>query len=172
MSASPPTPSSLPYRSGVGVVLFNAAGQVFVGRRIDQTQDAWQMPQGGIDDGESARDAALRELAEEIGTANVEILAETADWLTYDLPPALLGVAWKGKYRGQRQKWFAARFLGTDSDINLDTHHPEFDAWRWLAFDDLPAQAVAFKRDLYEAVTREFATLAREIARQGSGADA
>jgi putative (di)nucleoside polyphosphate hydrolase len=147
-------PGSLPYRPCVGVLLFDAAGRVFVGRRID-TPDAWQMPQGGIDAGEAPAQAALRELEEEIGTAKATIVGETADWLTYDLPPELLGRVWGGRWRGQRQKWFACRFHGDDADIRLETAHPEFDAWRWVAIGELPTLIVPFKRAIYEAVVAE-----------------
>ncbi len=146
------------YRRGVGIMLLDRAGRVFVGRRID-AQEAWQMPQGGIDPGESPRAAALRELAEEIGTAKAEIIAETKDWLRYDLPPALRGQAWGGGYRGQEQKWFAMRFLGDDRDIDLAAHHPEFDAWKWVPADLLPGLIVPFKRALYDAVLMEFAPI-------------
>ena len=118
------------------------------------------MPQGGIDDGESPVDAARRELEEEIGTSKADVLAESQRWLTYDLPPELLGKVWKGRYRGQRQKWFAMRFTGTDSDINLETRHPEFSTWRWSPLPDLPRLIVPFKRAIYEAVVRDFAPLA------------
>lgn len=150
--------SVLPYRRGVGVVLLDAEGRVFVGRRIDRAQEAWQMPQGGIDRGETPRDAALRELEEETGVAPhlVDIVAETRDWLRYDLPPALIGRVWQERYRGQEQKWFAARFLGTDADIDIATAHPEFGAWRWSRAEDLCTNAVSFKRVLYEAVVAEF----------------
>ena len=150
--------SVLPYRPGVGVVLLDAEGRAFVGRRIDRAQEAWQMPQGGIDRGETPRAAALRELEEETGVAPhlVDIVAETRDWLRYDLPPALIGQVWRGHYRGQEQKWFAARFLGTDADIDIVTAHPEFSAWRWSRAEDLCANAVSFKRALYEAVVAEF----------------
>lgn len=150
----------LPYRMGVGVVLFNAEGLVFVGRRIDQTAEAWQLPQGGIDEGETPRQAALRELKEEVGTDKARIIAETRDWIDYDLPPDLVGSVWKGRYRGQRQKWFAARFLGADSDIDIATKHPEFDAWRWAPFDQIPQLIVPFKRDLYRRIVEEFRHLA------------
>ena len=150
--------NALPYRPGVGVLLFNAKRLIFVGQRIDMAQEAWQMPQGGIDPGEVARVAALRELEEETGIAPhlVEICAETERWLRYDLPPALIGRIWQGRYRGQEQKWFAARFLGTDADIDIATAHPEFGAWRWSRADELCANAVPFKRALYEAVIAEF----------------
>ena len=151
----------LPYRPCVGVLLFNAQGQVFVGQRIDMVQEAWQMPQGGIDPGENPRDTALRELEEETGVTpdKVEILAETRKWLRYDLPPNLVNRVWRGRYRGQEQKWFAARFLGTDTDIDIDTLHPEFSDWRWSPVDELTANAIAFKRALYEAVIAEFRPL-------------
>jgi len=147
---------SRPYRPGVGIVLINGAGKVFAGRRLD-TPDAWQMPQGGIDAGETPRAAALRELAEEIGTDQAEILAESRDWLAYDLPPALAGRVWGGRYRGQRQKWFAMRFTGRDADIRIDAAAtPEFDAWRWMTPEALIAAIVPFKRALYAAVIDEF----------------
>ena len=152
---------ALPYRPCVGVLLFDARQQVFVGRRIDMTQEAWQMPQGGIDRGEAPRDAALRELEEETGVVPdlVELLAETRAWLRYDLPPRLVGRVWRGRYRGQEQKWFAARFLGTDADIDVATAHPEFSDWRWSPVDELCANVVSFKRALYEAVIAEFRPL-------------
>jgi putative (di)nucleoside polyphosphate hydrolase len=153
------------WRCGVGIMLLDQAGRVFVGRRID-TPDAWQMPQGGIDAGETPRAAALRELKEEIGTDNAAIIAETAQWLRYELPPELQGQKiWGGYYRGQKQKWFAMRFLGRDSDIDLETHHPEFDAWKWVPARELPALIVPFKRALYEAVLAEF----RDLLAAGAG---
>ncbi|HVI51694.1 MAG TPA: RNA pyrophosphohydrolase [Candidatus Sulfotelmatobacter sp.] len=154
----------LPYRLGVGLVLFNDQGLVFAARRIDTDQDAWQMPQGGIDKGEEPEAAALRELEEEIGTAKAEIIAETKDWLTYDLPADLAGKVWKGKYRGQKQKWYALRFTGSDADIDIATEHPEFSAWTWMPLADLVDKIVPFKRDLYRAVTAEFAPLAEKIS--------
>jgi putative (di)nucleoside polyphosphate hydrolase len=157
-------PSQLPYRPGVGIMLFNAQGQVFVGRRIDTKQEAWQMPQGGIDPGEEPLTAVLRELEEETGITKARILAETQDWLTYELPPHLLGTAWRGKYRGQRQKWFAALYLGSDHEIDVQTAHPEFNAWAWMDIDGLAAQAVPFKRALYDAVVEQFRPLAHELA--------
>jgi len=156
-------PNSLPYRSGVGLVLFNPQGLVWVGRRIDEKNGAWQMPQGGIDEGEAPEQAALRELEEEIGTARAEIVGETAGWLTYDLPPDLVGKVWKGRYRGQKQKWFALRFTGSDADIRIDTEHPEFAEWRWVEFEQLTELIVPFKRELYARVTEEFADLARRM---------
>jgi len=159
--------SDLPYRDNVGAVLFNPDGLVLVARRADLPNaegapGGWQLPQGGMDPGEDPRVAVLRELAEEIGTDRAEILAEHPRWLTYDLPPDLLGRALGGKYRGQRQKWFALRFTGRDSDIRLDRDpHPEFDAWRWARLAELPGLAVAFKRAIYEDLAREFARFAR-----------
>lgn len=148
----------LPYRPCVGVMLVNAEGEVFVGQRRDSDQPAWQMPQGGIDEGEDARTAGLRELWEETGVSAdlVRIEAETQDWLTYDLPAELIGKVWKGKYRGQKQKWLLLRFLGTDAEINIATDHPEFSEWRWLPADQLVASIVPFKREVYRAVLNEF----------------
>jgi len=154
---------TLPYRKGVGLMLFNPVGMVWVGRRLDQQGEAWQMPQGGIDEGETPEQAALRELEEEIGTASAVIVGESKGWLTYDLPPELVGVAWKGRYRGQKQKWFALRFTGTDEDIRIDGEHPEFAEWRWVEFDRLVELIVPFKRDLYAQVTAEFAGLAKRM---------
>jgi putative (di)nucleoside polyphosphate hydrolase len=151
----------LPYRKGVGAVLINRDGLVFVARRIDTPGDAWQLPQGAIEDGEKAHRAVLRELAEEIGTSKAEIIAESKRWYRYDLPEDLVGRVWGGKYRGQKQRWFALRFTGTDADINLAADgHPEFDAWRWVPIETLPALAVAFKRRLYEDLIEEFRHLA------------
>lgn len=149
----------LPYRPCVGVMLFNDEGLVFVGKRIDQTLEGWQMPQGGIDPGESPADAALREMEEEIGTNKATLLREMDEWLAYDLPAHLLGVALHGKYRGQRQKWIAMRFNGTDRDINLKTAEPEFAEWKWLAIEALPRMVVPFKRDTYARVIAEFQDL-------------
>lgn len=151
-------PESLPYRPCVGVVLINADGLIFAGQRLDNPVPAWQMPQGGIDDGEKPRVAALRELWEETGvTADlVEFVAKTDDWVTYDLPPELLGKAWGGKYRGQRQKWFLFRFLGTDAQVNIASDHPEFSKWRWIGADEMVAAIVPFKRQVYEEVVAAF----------------
>lgn len=147
-------PSGLPYRAGVGIMLLNDQGKVFVGQRLDSTLEAWQMPQGGIDPGETPREAALRELTEETGVPAdlVEVLQESADWLYYDLPADLVGTVWKGRYCGQRQKWFAMRFLGSDADVRIDTEHAEFRAWQWADRDQLDALIVPFKRDLYGQV--------------------
>lgn len=145
-----------PYRRGVGIVLFNPQGLVWVGRRNDVAQEAWQFPQGGIDKGEEPLEAALREMEEEIGTNNAEILAQSSDWIAYDLPPDLVDKAWGGKYRGQKQMWYACRFLGTDSDIVIETEHPEFIEWRWMALAEVPSKIVEFKRDLYDRVVAEF----------------
>jgi putative (di)nucleoside polyphosphate hydrolase len=155
-----PSSSALPYRPCVGIMLFNRDGKVFVGKRIDQTVEGWQMPQGGIDDGETPRQAVLRELLEETGTDKAEIIAEKDGWVQYDLPPHLVGVAFHGKYRGQTQKWFALRFTGRDADINLTAHEPEFSAYQWVSLNDLPGLIVPFKRDTYRAVIAEFAHLA------------
>jgi putative (di)nucleoside polyphosphate hydrolase len=153
-------PSDLPYRPCVAMMLFNHAGFVFVGKRIDQTVEAWQMPQGGIDEGEPPRAAALRELKEEIGVHHVEILRESPDWLTYDLPPYLVGVAWEGRYRGQRLKFFALRFLGNDAEIDVNTAHPEFSEWKWVPVGDVVNLVVSFKRDIYARAVEAFADLA------------
>jgi putative (di)nucleoside polyphosphate hydrolase len=161
--------AALPYRRNVGAVLFNASGQVLVARRANFSNaegapGGWQLPQGGIDADEDPRSAVLRELTEEIGTGNAEIIAEHPDWLDYDLPEALIGKAFKGKYRGQRQRWFALRFLGSDAEIRLDLDpHPEFDAWRWTDLAELPALAASFKRTIYETLARDFASHAVAI---------
>jgi len=154
------------YRPAVGIRLLNRAGNVFVGRRIDMPAGlaAWQMPQGGIDPGETPRAAALRELKEEIGTDKAEILGESRDWLHYDLPAEIAGGMWGGRYRGQRQKWFAMRFTGEESDIDPSAaEHPEFDAWEWVVPDRLPELIVPFKRPLYLEILAEF----REHCRPG-----
>lgn len=158
--------ANLPYRPNVGAVLFNPAGLVLVARRAnfpnaEGPAGGWQLPQGGIDADEDPRSAVLRELAEEIGTDRAEIIGEHPDWLFYDLPEHLIGVALHGRWRGQRQRWFALRFTGADSDIRLDADpHPEFDAWRWAPLADLPELAVDFKRPIYEILARSFAPFA------------
>ncbi|UXX82636.1 RNA pyrophosphohydrolase [Roseovarius pelagicus] len=148
----------LPYRPCVGVMLANSAGEVFVGQRIDNDAPAWQMPQGGIDPGESPREAALRELGEEIGVTPdlVHVEAETTSWVRYELPHDLVPRIWKGRYRGQEQKWFLLRFAGNDEQINIATAHPEFSEWRWLPAADLEGNIVPFKRDVYRQVLAEF----------------
>ena len=150
----------LPYRPCVGVMLINREGLVFVGKRIDQTVEGWQMPQGGIDDGESPLEAAFRELKEEIGTNNAEFLRELDEWLEYDLPAHLLGIGLHGRYRGQRQKWITMRFRGDDSEIDIATPQPEFESWKWLAIEALPRLIVPFKRDTYAKVIAAFRDLA------------
>jgi putative (di)nucleoside polyphosphate hydrolase len=150
----------LPWRPCVGVMLLNHEGCVFVGKRIDQTVEGWQMPQGGIDDDETPEQAALRELEEEIGTRNAKLLRQHSEWLCYDLPSHLLGVALRGRYRGQRQKWMAMRYLGDGSDININTEEPEFAEWKWLSIEALPRLIVPFKRDTYLKVISEFRDLA------------
>jgi putative (di)nucleoside polyphosphate hydrolase len=152
------TPTSEPlsgYRRNVGIMLINPSGMIFVGRRIDMPSDAWQMPQGGIDADETPAEAAMRELHEEVGTRKAEILAESAGWLSYDLPPKLQRKLWRGRWRGQSQKWFAMRFTGSDADIDIDTRHPEFAAWRWAEPGQIVDLIVPFKRELYRAVLDE-----------------
>ncbi|WP_422610596.1 RNA pyrophosphohydrolase [Pararhodospirillum photometricum] len=157
-----PTPDPA-YRRGVGIMLINAQGQVFAAQRIDVKGEAWQMPQGGIDAGESPEQAALRELEEEIGTNKATIMGETRDWLTYDLPTPLQGGLWRGRYKGQTQKWYAMRFTGVDADICLETAHPEFRAWAWVPVASLVERIVPFKRALYEAVVAELGSYARPL---------
>ena len=158
--------SDLPYRPNVGAALFNRAGLVFVARRAnfpnaEGAPGGWQLPQGGIDADEDPAVAIFRELEEEIGTARASIVGEHPDWLSYDLPPELVGKALGGKYRGQRQRWFALRFEGEDTDIRLDLDpHPEFDAWRWALLSELPALAAPFKLPIYQVLARDFAAYA------------
>jgi putative (di)nucleoside polyphosphate hydrolase len=158
---------TLPYRPNVGAVLFNTDGMVLVARRAhfpnaEGPAGGWQLPQGGIDEAEDPRKAVLRELAEEIGTDRAEIIGEHGEWLTYDLPDHLIGHALGGRYRGQKQRWFALRFLGSDADIRLDADpHPEFDAWRWAELAELPALAVDFKATIYEVLAQSFARFAK-----------
>lgn len=146
------------YRAGVGIILVNRERKVWVGRRIDMPADwpAWQMPQGGIDPDETPRQAALRELYEETGTDKAEIVAETRDWLSYDLPEPIARTVQGGRFRGQRQKWFVMRFVGEDIDIDLTRHKAEFDLWKWVPPADLPGLIVDFKRPVYEALLAEF----------------
>ncbi len=159
--ASMPNNSELGYRPCVGVMLVNMDGRVFVGQRIDSQDEAWQMPQGGIDPGEEEKEAAFRELGEETGISpdHVEIIAKARDEHLYDLPPELVGKLWGGKFRGQRQTWFLARFLGSDSDIDIATPHPEFSQWKWIDPEALPDVIVPFKRKLYRDILQEFKAL-------------
>ena len=149
---------ALPYRPCVGLVLINAEGRIFAGQRIDSPTPAWQMPQGGIDQGEKPKEAALRELWEETGvTADlVEVIGKTEDWVTYDLPTEMIGKIWKGRYRGQKQKWFLLRFHGTDAQINIATDHPEFSEWGWKTPQELLESIVPFKRAVYAEVLAAF----------------
>ena len=149
---------NLPYRSNVGIMLINDDGHVFVGQRLDNNQNAWQMPQGGIDGDEDPQSAAYRELLEETGIEqeNVKFLAKSSKWLLYDLPEDLIPRLWDGKYRGQKQKWFLFKFLGTNRDINISTEHPEFSNWKWMPKENLLEEIVPFKKSIYESVLREF----------------
>ena len=149
----------LPYRPNVGIMLINRKGLIFAGKRLDQTVEGWQMPQGGIDEGEDAPTAALRELKEETGIDKAEIVRERDDWLIYDLPDNLIGIALHGHYRGQKQKWFALRFTGKDGDIDLASGTPEFSEWRWVTAAEMMDLIVPFKRDVYKKVLSAFADL-------------
>lgn len=150
--------AKLPYRPCVGVMLLNKAGEVFVGQRLDRDYDAWQMPQGGVDAGETPRDAALRELEEETGVSRdlVTVEAESRLWMPYELPHHLVPKLWKGRFRGQEQKWFLLRFNGSDDQVNIQTEIPEFSAWRWIGAQAMLDGIVPFKRDVYAAVVAEF----------------
>jgi putative (di)nucleoside polyphosphate hydrolase len=150
--------SALPYRPAVGVMLLNREGKALVGQRLDSTLEAWQLPQGGLDEGETPEQGAFRELEEETGIPArlVEIVARCPVELTYDLPDDLIGKMWKGKWRGQRQTWFLARFLGEDSDVNIATPEPEFRAWKWAEPAELPAMIVPFKKRLYQQLLEAF----------------
>lgn len=158
------TPAPPPgYRPNVGLMLIDRRGRLFLGHRAKSASEAWQMPQGGIDKGEAPAAAALRELEEEVGVGGdkVEIARESADWLSYDVPADIAKRLWKGKWRGQTQKWFALRFLGEDADVRIDARHPEFDDWRWAAPDEALRLIVPFKRDVYRIVLAEFEDLCR-----------
>ncbi len=145
----------LPLRTGVGIVVLNSDNKIFVGKRKDNPKNNWQMPQGGVDQGEELIAAMKRELMEETGIKNIKILKEFNYWLEYELPKNLVGIIWKGKFRGQKQKWFIVRFLGKDDEINLNTKHPEFIDWKWLDIKKLPEVIVHFKKDIYKKIQLE-----------------
>ena len=144
----------LPMRSGVGVVILNSQNMVFVGRRKDNPGDKWQMPQGGVDDGEDYISAMRRELLEETSIKSIEVIKEIEGFYEYELPKNLIGIIWKGKYRGQKQKWYIAKFLGEEKEINLNTKNPEFIDWKWILPDMLPEMIVDFKKDLYKKLLK------------------
>ena len=150
--------NKLPYRSNVGIMMVNEKGYVFVGQRLDNNQNAWQMPQGGIDAGEDPETAAYRELLEETGVKkqDVRFVASSSQWLSYDLPEDLIPILWNGKFRGQKQKWFLFKFLGEDGDIDIATEHPEFSKWKWISKENLLKEIVPFKKSVYESVLKEF----------------
>ena len=150
---------NLPLRKGVGVVLLNNNNQVFVGKRIDNPNDFWQMPQGGIDKDENPLDAAFRELKEETSIKSVKLIQEIQNEITYNLPNNLLGIIWKGKFKGQTQKWYIMRFLGTDNEINLKTNHPEFLEWKWIDIENITDKVVDFKLHVYEKIKEELKKL-------------
>ena len=151
--------SNLPLRRGVGVALLNKDNQLFVARRIDNPNDFWQMPQGGIDKGENPLEAAFRELKEETSIKNVKLIQEVTDEITYLLPDSLLGIIWKGKFKGQTQKWFIMRFIGKDNEINLRTKHPEFLEWKWVNIENITDKVVDFKLHVYERIKEELKKL-------------
>ena len=151
--------SNLPLRKGVGVVLLNNNNKVFVAKRIDNPNDFWQMPQGGIDKDENPLDAAFRELKEETSIKNVKLIQEIQNEITYNLPNNLLGIIWKGKFKGQTQKWYIMRFLGTDKEINLKTNHPEFLEWKWIDIKNITDKVVDFKLHVYEKIKEELKKL-------------
>jgi putative (di)nucleoside polyphosphate hydrolase len=155
--------ADLPYRPGVGIMLLNARGEVFVAKRIDTTSEAWQMPQGGIDAGEDPLAAAKRELYEETSVTQTTLLGESREWIAYDLPEHLIPKLWGGQYRGQTQKWFAMRLDAADSHINIETAHPEFSEWRWAALETLPDVIVPFKREMYARLVEEFRDVATSL---------
>ena len=146
---------NLPLRNGVGIAVLNKENKIFVAKRIDNPADFWQMPQGGIDDGEDYFDAALRELKEETSIKTVELIKEVSNLTTYDLPDRLLGIIWKGKYKGQKQKWFIVKFKGEENEINIKTKHPEFLDWKWIDVKDLTTKVVDFKLHVYKKIQKE-----------------
>ena len=148
--------AKLPYRPSVGLMILNSKFEVFVGRRIDSKSEAWQMPQGGIDEGETPEKAAIREMKEEVGTDNAKIISKTKQWYKYDLPNYLISKLWNGRYRGQRQKWFLLQFLGEDSEININYQNAEFTDWKWVKIEELTNIIVPFKKNLYISVIEEF----------------
>ncbi len=145
----------LPMRQGVGIIILNKDNKVFVGKRKDNPLDKWQMPQGGIDQNETPLIAMKRELVEETNIKSIEVLKEIENWLEYELPPNLLGKIWKGKFRGQKQKWFIVKFLGQDKEIDLNTKNPEFIEWKWINYNDLPEVIVDFKKEVYKKLKLE-----------------
>jgi len=145
----------LPLRTGVGIVLLNYKNNIFIGKRIDNTKNSWQMPQGGVDKNENLFEAAKRELAEETSVKSIELIKELDKWLEYDLPKNLLGKIWNGKYRGQRQKWFIVKFMGKNNEINVKTKKPEFSDWKWISVSELPNIAINFKINIYKKIKEE-----------------
>ena len=150
---------NLPLRDGVGIVVLNKSNKIFVGKRIDNPKNFWQMPQGGCDENENFLDAAKRELEEETSIKSIELIKELEGWLNYDLPQRLLGKVWKGKYRGQKQKWFIMRFLGKNEEINIKTKNPEFLDWQWVSSSELPNISVNFKTNIYKRLEEELKIL-------------
>jgi len=145
----------LPYRNGVGIVVLNSENKVFVAKRIDNPKNFWQMPQGGVDEGEDLLNAAYRELKEETSIFNVKLIKEIEDWTQYDLPSKLIGIIWKGRYKGQKQKWFIFKFLGNDTEINIKTKNPEFLDWKWIEIGKITEIVVDFKKEVYQKVEKE-----------------
>ena len=145
----------LPYRNGVGIVVLNNENKVFVAKRIDNPKNFWQMPQGGVDEGEDLLNAAYRELKEETSIFNVKLIKEIEDWTQYDLPSKLIGIIWKGRYKGQKQKWFIFKFLGNDTEINIKTKNPEFLDWKWIEIGKMTEIVVDFKKEVYQKVEKE-----------------
>ena len=151
--------NNLPLRTGVGIVVLNSQNKVFVGKRRDNPVNKWQMPQGGVDEGESLFDAMKRELLEETSITNIKVIKELDYWLEYELPKNLIGIIWRGKYRGQKQKWFIVKFLSKDSEININTKNPEFIEWKWIDIKELPNVIVDFKKHIYEKIFIELKNL-------------